>query len=379
MEKKASWVQTGLFLAFIAVFFVLHLAFPDIEFSERENRYLQQLPDFSFKSLFSGKYISEFETYTTDQFAFRDGWTTLKARSEIAAGKKENKGIYLCKPSSPSGEYTLIERFSAPSSETLDENLAALEKLKSGVDAPVYLALIPGAAEIWRDRLPDNAPCDSQKDIIDYVYSRTSLQTVDMFSALSSHAGENIYYRTDHHWTGLGAYYGYSALMSAMGLPANPVSRYEEEVVSEGFYGTLFSSSGFSWVRPDTMSIFVREPAGLTVTNYPYGKPESSRLYDESFLQKKDKYSFHLGGSTPLIRIETEKEDAPSLLVLRDSFFDSLAPFLLEAFSELHILDLRYYRTSLAAYIEEHEVDGILVCYSVENFCSDASIPLLGR
>jgi len=379
MEKKASWVQTGLFLAFIAVFAVLHLVIPDIEFSERENRYLQQLPDFSFKSLFSGKYTSEFESYTTDQFAFRDGWTTLKARSELAAGKKENNEIYLCRPAASTGEDILIERFSAPPTETLDDNLAALEKLKSNVSVPVYLALIPGAAEIWQDRLPENAPCDSQKDIVDYVYARTSLQTVDMFGALSPHAGENIYYRTDHHWTGLGAYYGYTALMSAMGLPATPVSRYEEEVISTDFYGSLFSSSGFSWVKPDTMSIFVREPAGLTVTNYPYGKPVSARLYDESFLQKKDKYSYYLGGSTPLVRIETENKDAPSLLILRDSFFDSLAPFLLEDFSELHILDLRYYRTSLAAYMEENEVDCILVCYSVENFCSDANIPLLGR
>jgi hypothetical protein len=340
---------------------------------------LQQLPDFSLKSLFSGRYISEFETYTTDQFAFRDSWTTLKARSEIAAGKKENNEIYLCRPASSSGEDTLIERFSAPPMETLDDNLTALEKLESSVTVPVYLALIPGAAEIWKDRLPENAPCDSQRDIIDYVYSRTGLQTVDMFTALASHSGENIYYRTDHHWTGLGSYYGYTALMSAMGLPGNPASRYEEEVISSDFYGTLFSSSGFSWVKPDTMSIFVREPAGLTVTNYPYGEPVSSSLYNESFLQKKDKYSYFLGGGTPLVRLETDKKDAPSLLIVRDSFFDSLAPFLLEDFSDLHILDLRYYRTSLSAYIREHEVDCILVCYSVANFCSDANIPLLGR
>jgi hypothetical protein len=52
-----------------------------------------------------------------------------------------------------------------------------------------------GAAEIWQDKLPENAPCVSQKDIVDYVYARTSLQTVDMFGALSPHAGENIYYR----------------------------------------------------------------------------------------------------------------------------------------------------------------------------------------
>ena len=91
MGKRASWVQTLLFLAFIGAFFVLNLVLPKREFSEQENRMLQTAPKFTLASLFSGNFTSSFETYLTDQFAFRDAWTTLKARAELMSGKAENR------------------------------------------------------------------------------------------------------------------------------------------------------------------------------------------------------------------------------------------------------------------------------------------------
>jgi hypothetical protein len=368
MSKKAARAQMGLFLAFIALFFVLYIIIPDKEFSERENRYLQTQPAFSLETLFSGRFPSDFETYTADQFPFRDSWTTLKARSELWAGKRENNGVYLCE-----GD-TLIEGFSAPEQAVLDNDLAALSKLSENTGVPVYFALIPGSSEIWSGRLPANAPNDSEKDVIDYAYTHIGVSTVDMLDALSAHKDEAIYYRTDHHWTSLGAYYGYAALMDALGKSASPLSDYAPRTVSESFYGTTYSSSGFSWVAPDSMQVYVEEPAGLTVTNYPRGEAEEGSLYHESFLDKKDKYAYFLGGNTPLVRITTEAGDAPSLLIVRDSYADSLVPFLIRDFSEIHILDLRYYRTSLADYMAENDIDMALVCYSVSNFCTDSNI-----
>ena len=164
-----------------------------------------------------------------------------------------------------------------------------------------------------------------------------------------------------------------------MGLPCPALDSYtDRHVVSEEFYGTTWSSSGFSWVDPDTMEIFVNAPEGLKVTSYPQGSPVEGKLYDFSFLEKKDKYSMFMGGNCPMHVIETGNEDKPSLLILRDSYTDSLIPFLLDDFSEIHVLDLRYYRASLKAYIEQNDFDNVLVCYSVSNFCSDSNIFLLG-
>lgn len=373
MNKKALWAEALIFLAFIGVFFILNLVLPDRQFSEQENRYLQQRPEFSFKSLFSGDYTSKFETYTTDQFTFRDEWITLKAASELALGKQENNDVHLCEGG------TLIKGFERPDDSTLDSNMSALNALVENTDADVYFALIPDKSDLYASLLPNNAPNDSEKEVIDYCYDKSGAINVDMYSALSSHTDEYIFYRTDHHWTSLGAYYGLSALAESMGLPCPALDSYTyRHVVSEEFYGTTWSSSGFSWVDPDTMEIFVDEPEGLKVTSYPEGSPVEGKLYDFSFLEKKDKYSMFMGGNCPMHVIETGAEDKPSLLILRDSYTDSLIPFLLDDFSEIHVLDLRYYRASLKAYMEQNDFDNVLVCYSVSNFCTDSNIFLLG-
>lgn len=372
MGKKSEWAQISIFLGFITLFFLLNLISPDIYFSEQENRYLQQEPDFTFSSLFSGKYSSAFETYVTDQFEFRDSWTTFKARSELLIGKGENNGIYLC-----DGE-TLIEGFTAPGTETLDTNMAALNKLSAGAGVPVYFSLIPDKSEIYSAMLPDNAPNDSEKDVIDYCYDQSRALTIDTLSPLTEHADEYIFYRTDHHWTSLGAYYGYTAIADAIYPQTNKIGHYSAEEVSSDFYGTMWSSSGFSWVKPDRMEFFVLPPEGLSITNYPEGEPVAGALYDYSFLDKKDKYSFFLGGNTPLQKIETGVKDAPSLLIVRDSYADCLVPFLLEDFSEIHLIDLRYFRAGLSDYIRNNSIDEVLVIYSVSDFCTDANIFLLG-
>lgn len=373
MNKKALWAEALIFLAFIGAFFILNLVLPDRQFSEQENRYLQMRPEFSFKSLFSGDYTSKFETYTTDQFTFRDEWITLKAASELALGKQENNDVHLCENG------TLIEGFKRPESSVLDSNMSALNTLVGNTDAKVYFALIPDKSDLYSSLLPKNVPNDSEKEVIDYCYGQSNATNVDMYSALSAHKDEYIFYRTDHHWTSLGAYYGLSALAESMGLPCPALDSYtDRHVVSEKFYGTTWSSSGFSWVDPDTMETFVNAPEGLKVTSYPQGSPVEGKLYDFSFLEKKDKYSMFMGGNCPMHVIETGNEDKPSLLILRDSYTDSLIPFLLDDFSEIHVLDLRYYRASLKAYIEQNNFDNVLVCYSVSDFCSDSNIFLLG-
>ena len=96
------------FTLFLGAGLVLHLALKDKTFSANENRYLHRAPKFSLKALFSGSFTSDFEDYITDQFPFRDSWLDLKSRSERAAGKTENNGVFFCR------EDTLISRFREP-------------------------------------------------------------------------------------------------------------------------------------------------------------------------------------------------------------------------------------------------------------------------
>ena len=386
MSKRYAIFLTALFCGFLAAFFAANLISPDRDFSEDENRYLAQSPELDaddFKlslapfagesgDFFTGKFMSDFETYLTDQFVFRDQWIAAKAMAERLAGKGENNGIYLC------DRDTLIPRFDRPDAAKVTNNLDYVNKLVENVDVPVYFSLIPGKVSVWADRLPNGAPNASEGDILAQAQTATQARWVDIASALEAHKDEDIYYRLDHHWTSLGAYYGYAALMEAMGLEAAPLSDYEKTTVSTDFNGTTYSSSGVRWMAPDAIDIYVPEE-GIAVTAWNGSQPEAGVLYDWSKLEVKDKYSFFLGGNKPLAVVKGPNADGPRLLVIRDSYSDSLAPFLTADFSEVHLFDPRYNKTPVSQYVAENNIDQVLVLYSVANFVSDGNLFILSK
>ena len=383
MTKRYCIFITALFCAFIGVFLVANAVSPDRTFSEVENRNLEQLPAVDFGTpeklfrdgnFFNGQFMRDFETYTTDQFIGRDAWVDLKARTERALGKKENNNVYFA------DNDTLITRFDQPAADRVTENLNYVNKFVENVDIPVVFSLIPTQACIWADRLPEGAPNASQTDLMAQAQGAVTGATwADVYTPLMEHKDEDIFYRTDHHWTSLGAYYGYTGLASALGYTPVPLSDYTPTVRSTEFYGTVFSSSGVRWVKPDTITTYVPDD-GITVVSHTYdnsGNPveEQRALYVESFLSVKDKYSMFLGGNQSLgVVTNTNNPDGPKLLIIRDSYADSLVPFLTPHFSEIHLLDLRYYKLSIADYIAQNGIDQALVLYSVPNFVTDSNL-----
>lgn len=373
MNKKYCIFLTILFSLFIGGILVGSLLAPDQEFSELENRYLQTPPKLSLENLESGKFMEDAEDYVNDHVIGRDFWVALKAWSERLSGKQENNGVYFGK------EDTLLNRLDEPDYDTLMTSAGYVNDLVYNLNVPVYFGIIPSSTEIWSDRLPAGAPTADEKTIIDDLYDTVQTFTIDMYSALEEHKDEEIYYRTDHHWTSLGAYYGYTGLATALGYTPVPLNDYTETVRSTEFYGTVFSSSGVRWVRPDTISTYVPDD-GITVASHTYdnkGNPveEPRQLYDTSFLSVKDKYSMFLGGNQPLGVVKNANNpDGPRLLIIRDSYADSLVPFLTPHFSEIHLLDLRYYKLSIADYIAQNGIDQALVLYSVPNFVTDSNL-----
>lgn len=377
MTKRYCMFISALFCAFLLFFMAANATAPDRLYSELENRELAQLPALSAKSLISGEFMAKFETYVTDQFVGRDGWVAMKSAAELLLGKRENNGVYFC-----SGG-TLITRFETPDEKRVADNLNYVNKFVENMDIPVYFSLIPTQACIWADRLPAGAPNASQSALLDQARQSTSARWYDTYPQLWEHRDEAVFYRTDHHWTSLGAYYGYAALAGAMGLEPVPLSQYVKTTVSENFYGTVFSSSGVRWVLPDCIDVYVPEQ-GTRVISHTYdqnGNPveESRQLYDESYLARKDKYAMFLGGQQSLGVVYGPNAQGPKLLLVRDSYSDSLVPFLTAHFSEIHLIDLRYYKLSAAEYIQEHGIDAAVVLYSVPSFVTDSNLVWLGR
>ena len=372
MSGKFNFLLTSVFCAFLSGMLVISLLLPDKDFSPLENRYLQQVPELSLESVTSGEFMADAEKYTADHVVGRDFWVALNTWCERLSGKRENNGVYFGK------DGTLINRVDTPTDESLDKKADYVDKLVDNVNANVYFGLIPSAASVWADRLPAGAPTADEDAIIDRLYSATQALPVDLRDALHANRAQELYYRTDHHWTSLGAYYGYTAIADAMGLTPVPLTDYEKTTVSDSFNGTIFSSSGVRWLEPDRIDTYVPED-GITVTSYFNGKPEPGALYVDRFLAEKDKYSYFLGGVCPLHVIETENTEAPRLLIVRDSYSDSLVPFLTPHFSQIHMYDLRYNNTSLAQYVEDNDIDSVLVLYSIPNFIDEMNLTKLGR
>ena len=372
MSKKFNLALTGLFCLFLAGMLAVSILLPDKAFSPLENRYLQKAPTLSWKTFTNGDFMADAEAYTADHVAGRDFWVALNTWCERLSGKQESNNVYFGQGG------TLITRVGEPAEGDLEKKAGYLDRLVDNVEVPVYVSLIPSAAHTWADRLPSGAPTADEDAIIDTLYGSTQALTVDLRDILTAHKDEYLYYRTDHHWTSLGAYYGYAALAEAMDLEPVPLSDYVKTTVSDDFNGTSFSSSGVRWLQPDSMDTYVPQE-GITVTSYFDGTPSQGALYVESFLEVKDKYSYFMGGVSPLHVIETQNAESPRLLIIRDSYSDSLVPFLTPHFSQIHMFDLRYNRNSIKDYVETNDIDSVLVLYSIPNFVEDTGLNRLAR
>lgn len=394
MKKNYARFICGLFCGALALSVVANALTPDKEFSEVENRPLAQMPKLtasSFKlawpiresgSFFTGEFMSDYETYTTDQFVARDVWVAGKAWSERLTGKLENNGVYFCE------DGTLINKFDGVDAAKLERNAGYVAKFAEKAGVPVAFGLIPTQSYVWADKLPAGAPNYDQRQVYTDVTNALAGKVTfadSLWSTLPAHKDEPIYYRTDHHWTSLGAYYGYTCVMEALGMADQilPLETYTKTTVSTEFYGTVFSTSGVRWVKPDEMDTYVPETDNIKVVTYEMDgagnlteKPR--QLYDESFLAKKDKYSMFLGGQQSLGKITTGNS-GPKLLIIRDSYTDSMAPFLTAHFSEIHLVDPRYYKFSVSQYIQDNGIDQALVLYSVPNFSTDSNLVWITR
>lgn len=374
MSKKYSIFITALFCTFIFGFGIFHFILPDRDFSEQENTFLEQFKPPTWETVRSGEFMKKFEKYYNHQFPLRDQWVQLKAYSERALGKQENNKVYF----STDGQ-TLFAHFTKISDEDLAARVGYVNKLGANLDVPVYFSLVPDKSWVWADYLPDYAPNVDDGSTIERAMGLCgeNVMYIDLRGALDCDS----FYRTDHHWTTMGAMQAYFSLIQDISGGGSGDWYHEPELISDQFYGTTYSSSGAGWVEPDSIYTIIPEGGtrgNITVTGYPEGQPIESSLYHEEKLEVKDKYAYFLGGNQPLCIIRNPDAAGGKLLLIRDSYSDSLAPFLAEEFQEVHLFDLRYNSKSLKQYVADNGIDQVLVLYSGSNFNTDNNLFKLG-
>ena len=369
MSKLNDKISVILFGGIMVFGLASTLLIPDKEFSEIENRTLAQKPKFTLENFLSGNLDDETEKYLSDQFVLRDSCVTLKSSTEALLGKKEFNGCYLA-------DDRLLERMEE-ATEQFNINIQAVNDLSNSLNIPLSLALVPTATDIYKDTLPNGAPTANQQKLLSFISQNLNadVDMINISSAMHEHKNEYIYYRTDHHWTSLGAYYGAKALLQSMGYQIAPLENFNIKTVTEDFNGTLYSSSGVRSVTPDSIDIYV-EQGKTKVESWRNGSPEQSSLYDFSYLDKKDKYSMFLGGNQPLAILRTGNNGG-KLLLIRDSYADSLVPFLIPYFSEIHMFDARYFKQPLSTYVNSQNIDHAVMLFSLKNFLTDTNLTMV--
>ena len=377
--KKLDRAFVILFAALILLVSVLFWVIPDREFSETENKDLTQVPTFTIDRLLDGRYTADIADYMADQFPGRDFFIRVKAAAEMALGKMGNNGVIL-------GEGgTLIPRSETVNTDNLTKNLSAIAAFTKWCEdhgVPTTTAVAGRSMDVLHHTLPDfygSAYSDALWEALAgeaHALDRPILPLRDSLHERAK-AGKYVYYRTDHHWTTLGAYYGTKEILAEMGETIAPIESYTKEVVSDAFFGTTWSTSGMSWIAPDTLEYFRFEGDTDFTTTIVDDGTSFAGFYDRSYLAKKDKYSSFIGGNNALVTVTKNGDaDRPTLLLVKDSFAHSAVPFLAQHY-DLVIVDIRYYKKSTAALVDEYGADRVLVLYNMDSLTSSASSVLL--
>ncbi len=362
--------------------FLWNILTPVKDYSERENRYLQGWPSVSAERVLSGQFGKDFETFTTDQFPMRDGWVALKTMAGLATLRPDNGRVYF-------GKDMRLFEVPAAADATLEETncravsdfLERVMKADPSLNASVMLA--PTATTVLSNALPLCAPVADEAALIDRL--RRSLGSRVVFCdptpvMLYALDRDQLYYRTDHHWTTQGAFVAYQSLLKAQGLTPLDKKDFTVETVADDFYGTLYSKANLSLISPDTIQAYQPKTANPCTVTWDGGKTVRDSLYDPASLEGRDKYAYFLGGNHPLTEIETSVRNGRHLLVIKDSYAHALIPFLTAHYETIDVVDLRYFKEPLASWMDGREITDVLVLYNASTFAADRQLaPALAR
>ncbi len=396
MKRTINIITSAIFLALIFGFGVTFWIVPDSAFSEEENRALQTFPTVTTDGWLDGTVSGKLTDYFSDQFPMRSDFVRLCAFAELGRGAKESNGVLL----GANGQLA-VRRFDMYISRTEradDTDFYRIEHVQKGMDAlvrldqtlseagiPLCVVAAPRTIDVAAEDFAYPAILSDRLDSIlqDGLSEINSVELLETFRTMHN-AGEYVYLRTDHHWNSLGAYTAYTAVMASWGMENEvlPAEFYTVRPISD-FYGTTHSRAGMGFIEPDTLEIWEAtdgSDAHYTVLDAGGAAVIESGFIKEERLAEKDKYGAFLDGTHRLLTI-TKKETSdssprPRLLLARDSFANSMVPFLARHF-DIVMVNLSGGMTNLSALAEEYDCDRVLIICNRENFITSDCIMLV--
>ena len=261
------------------------------------------------------------------------------------------------------------------------QNLRFVNRLASlGRGAQTTVMLVPPPGRILKDKLPAHASLYDADAM--YKTAAETLQGAKLLDirpelqrARKADKGTKdngkkeketqVYYRTDHHWTQYGAYVGYRAYCESVGTKTASYASFGIQNISDDFYGTLYSKALDRDAVPDTIEI----PEKLPEAEITCDGQTRDDVYDMTKKDQKDKYAVYFGGNYGEVEIKIKNPDNDrTLLIVKDSFANSMVPFLMKDYAQIRMIDLRYFKKSVKKYLEENPADEVLVLYEMSSF-----------
>ena len=255
------------------------------------------------------------------------------------------------------------------SDATADNYALAVNKVAAALDqkADVYDILIPlGSGITFPDNLRDQIKSSDQREAMSSIQAKMdeTVKTVDIYDSLMTNRREYIYFRTDHHWTALGAYYAYEDFCEVKGITPEALDSYETSEF-DGFLGSFYNDTNANaTLKANADVVTAYHPnmdAIMHVTDSRGVEYDSKVIFDESKAAAGLKYSCFIAGDNPITEIENkELTDGSSCIVVKESFGNAFVPFLVDHYQTIYVVDYRYWKGSISELAQEKNVDDVI-------------------
>lgn len=367
----------GAFLLMLASFSVVLMLPADRASVESENRAMTEMPALSRENVFSGEFASSFESFIGDHVGMRSYLTGLSRAITARRGIVSEKGSVISTTKDIGTgtmvkltlllvKNTIMEMF-RKNPETEKLYTAAVnhyaEKLPENVK--LYNMVVPTQLEFWEPMYKNLQ--DSQSEAISDMYDMINerVKTVNVCDTLKEHSDEYLYFRTDHHWTSLGAYYAYCEFMRTEGGSAVNKDDFEKNEI-HNFLGFLYNRVDRPEIAetPDTIEWYeVDRDNDISVVMH--NTDENGRLTNYKgvmYDRTKAEYLFFFGSDHPVVEMTNNaKKDGKTIAVVKDSYANIFAPWLIKSYHKVLLIDPRIYKGDFSTILERFDVDEVLI------------------
>ena len=425
MKKTITTICLCLIALTFAFMFVFCIFFPRTTQSDYSTLY--EWPEFSIEALKSGEYFKGITNYFSDTICLRDRFIDIETRIRSIYGiapeeevidvptTDESQADYTEAESSTdiSGEEkSQAETSDASTGETSSETSSAEPEqneaelsgtiiiignrtmevfsgnFNNGIvfadmlnefaatlddDVNVYSMVVPKASAYYIKNAKQEAyskTASANKDNIDNINEHLSnrITPINVYDTLEKHSGEPIYFLTDHHWTGLAAYYASEAFTKQLGLPFDDLTHFEKNV-REGYVGTMYKYSNYNPKVLASAEDFVTYIPTVDYTATYYNREDftSPKKHEEGLFweipddKKSSWYSTFIRGDRYCVKVESGVcHNGRKLLIVKDSYGNPLPQYLLQAFEEIYVVDAREYKLSLKETVEQYGITDLL-------------------